>query len=174
MEQKHNELDFYEVDTDYLAHLKSFDTNVPNYSYDSHNKFFCGVVLTINGFTYFAPVSSFNKKQATNYPIMNNDKIIATIRFSFMIPVVEGVIKKKDFSLEEKKYAGLLSTELTFCRQHQEQICKTAKRVYQYGIDPSHRHYKNCCQFKLLETAATTYLVDTIVECEEELTINID
>lgn len=42
-------LDFYDVDLDYINFLKQYDTQIPNISYTSRNKFVCGIVLNING-----------------------------------------------------------------------------------------------------------------------------
>ena len=153
------DLDFYEIDPEYLKYLKQFDSSVPDYSYDKHDKFFCGVVTKMNGFQYFAPISSFSRQQATNLLIKNSDgRNISSIRFCFMVPADDSVLKVKDFSLEkDQKYVGLLSTELTFCRQNERRIQETAKRVYHYGIDSKHPQYRNCCKFTNLEQAATQY-----------------
>ncbi len=35
-------LKFYDIDIDYINHLKNFDKQIPNVGYDKHNKFFCG------------------------------------------------------------------------------------------------------------------------------------
>ena len=154
-----SDLNFYEIDTEYLRYLKEIDSSVPDYSYATNNKFFCGIVTQMNGFQYFAPISSFNKQQATNLLIKDPAGTdIASIRFCFMVPADDSVLKVKDFALErDEKYVGLLSTELTFCRQNERRIQETAKRIYHYGIDSVHPQYKNCCHFLALEQAATQY-----------------
>ena len=64
-------LKFYEVDSEYINYLKmNGDNKIPNIEYDKHKKFFCGIVLTINNFNYFAPVSSYNKKAHTVFLII--------------------------------------------------------------------------------------------------------
>ena len=68
-------LKFYEVDGEYIKYLKEYgDDKIPNIKYDKHKKFFCGIVLTINNFNYFAPVSSFNRKLHKVFLIMDKDK----------------------------------------------------------------------------------------------------
>ena len=68
-------LKFYEVDSEYIKYLKeNGDDKIPNIDYEKHKKFFCGIVLTINNFNYFAPVSSYNKKAHTVFLIMDKDK----------------------------------------------------------------------------------------------------
>lgn len=161
------DLDFYEIDTNYLQYLKQIDSSVPHYSYNTHDKFFCGIVTKMNGFQYFAPISSFKQQQATNLVIKNSDGVnIASIRFCFMVPADDSVLKIKDFKLEnDAKYVGLLSTELTFCRQHELRIQEKAKRVYQFGVDSTHTQYKNCCDFLALEQAANQYVkVDLAIQ----------
>lgn len=86
-------LKFYEVDSEYIKFLKeNGDKRIPNIDYEKHKKFFSGVVLSINNFNYFAPVSSYNKKVHTAFLIKDKDlqtkelKPISSLRFSFMFP----------------------------------------------------------------------------------------
>lgn len=146
-------INFYTVDINYLNELKKIEKKVPNTEYATNKKFFCGVVLTINGYNYFAPISSFKKKQQTNIAIYNNnDEIISTIRFCFMIPIKKEHLRIKDISkITDTKYQKLLSRELQFCNQNEDIIKKAAHRVYNYGTNPNHKQYKNCCDFKKLE-----------------------
>ena len=97
-------LKFYEVDSEYIKFLReNGDEKIPNIVYEKHKKFFCGIVLTINGFNYFAPVSSYNKKAHTVFLIMDRDKItkeltpISSLRFSFMFPCPIEYLNQKDF-----------------------------------------------------------------------------
>ena len=102
-------LKFYEVDREYIKYLKeNGDDKIPNIEYSKHKKFFCGIVLTINNFNYFAPVSSYNKKAHTVFLIMDKDretkkyKPISSLRFSFMFPCPIEFLSEKDFSKEDK------------------------------------------------------------------------
>jgi len=153
------DLNFYEVDYDYIKHLKEVDDKVPDIKYGENDKFFCGVVTEVNGFKYFAPITSFVGKQQTNLLIYNskNEKI-ASIRFCFMIPVDEKYLKVKSIKqVSNEFYKKLLSTELSFCRKNKTRIQNAAKRVYAYGTNPNHPQYDNCCNFKELETRAEKY-----------------
>ena len=93
------QLDFYEVNAEYITYLMSFDAKVPYVDYTAeggHDKFLCGVVLFVNGHDYFAPISSFNIQQRTNMIIKNEQsKAVSSIRFSFMIPVPPDAIVVK-------------------------------------------------------------------------------
>ena len=151
---------FYDVDVNYINFLKTIDNQIPNINYDSHSKFVCGVVLSINGVNYYAPVSHFNKAQKTNFPIYDKGQIIATIRFCFMFPVVNGVLTLKDFkevAKTDKSYADLLNTEYTYCKTHLDDILKKANSVYSIGCNKDHFLNHTCCDFKKLEAHYLKY-----------------
>ena len=84
-------LNFYEVNKNYINYLSQFNDKVPKINYSltgGHDKFLCGVIFTINNYNYFAPVSSYNIKQRSNFIIKNEKgEPISSLRFSFMIPV---------------------------------------------------------------------------------------
>jgi hypothetical protein len=158
-------LKFYEVDSEYIRYLReNGDNKIPNVNYDKHKKFFCGIVLTINNFNYFAPVSSFNKKMHTVFLIMDKDrktkelKAISSLRFSFMFPCPIEFLSQKDFSKEDEKYQILLRKELHYCNINRERIKKKAERVYYLGINENTRKKFNICDFKKLEEKCLEYL----------------
>lgn len=158
-------LKFYEVDSEYIRYLReNGDNKIPNVNYDRHKKFFCGIVLTINNFNYFAPVSSFNKKMHTVFLIMDKDrntkelKAISSLRFSFMFPCPIEFLSQKDFSKEDEKYQILLRKELHYCNINRERIKKKAERVYYLGINENIRKKFNICDFKKLEEKCLEYL----------------
>lgn len=158
-------LKFYEVDSEYIKYLKeNADNKIPNLEYENHKKFFCGIVLTINNFNYFAPVSSYNKKAHTVFLIMDKDKKtnelkpISSLRFSFMFPCPIEYLNQKDFSKEEEKYRNLLRKELHYCNLNIEKIKKLANMVYKLGINEKTREKFNICDFKKLEEKCLEYM----------------
>ena len=158
-------LKFYEVDSEYIRYLReNGDNKIQNVNYDKHKKFFCGIVLTINNFNYFAPVSSFNKKMHTVFLIMDKDrktkelKAISSLRFSFMFPCPIEFLSQKDFSKEDEKYHILLRKELHYCNINRERIKKKVERVYYLGINENTRKKFNICDFKKLEEKCLEYL----------------
>lgn len=157
---------FYDIDSNYAIYLQSVDSKVPNIGgYSVNNKFVCGVVFEINGHDYFAPVTSFNKPQATNFPIKDNGNILSTIRFSFMFPAPKDVLTVKDFSKEIPTYSRLLITEYQYCKKHLDAIKSKASFVYQtviHGKNPLMT--KNCCNFLKLETACLEYCKTNNIE----------
>lgn len=157
-------LKFYDVDSEYVKYLKEKgDNKIPNVNYEKHKKFFCGIVLTINNFNYFAPVSSYNKKMHTAFLIMDKDKetkklkAISSLRFSFMFPCPIEYLSQKDFSKEEKKYQVLLRKELHYCNVNREKIRKLANIVYKLGLKEERRKKFNICDFKKLEKKCLEY-----------------
>ena len=147
-------LAFYDVDKDYVKYLKTIDPKVPNVTYDSNNKFVCGVVFELNGICYYAPVSHMTNKQRTNLLIYDGEAAIASIRFAFMFPAYESVLYQKDFSVIAKtdpKYANLLAKEYGFCVAHSNDIYSKASSVYRIGCNKNHILNVNCCDFRKLE-----------------------
>lgn len=159
------QLDFYEVSTEYIAYLLEFDSKVPHVDYSKtskHDKFMCGIVLSVNGYDYFAPISSFAIQQRTNMVIKNEKgKPISSIRFSFMIPVPTGVISVKSIKSEPSpEYRRLLDLELRFCRKNANAIRRMAKHIHNTVVnekDPT--MVKNCCDFSKLENACAKYTI---------------
>ena len=90
-------INFYDIASDYLDYLRSYEPKVPKTGYSSHEKFFCGIVLTINdSVQYYAPVSSFSEQQRTNFLIYDRDgkTVLSSVRLCFMIPVMLSVVHR--------------------------------------------------------------------------------
>lgn len=162
-----DELDFFLVDAAYVLHLKQCEnaargfSRVPNVEYGQGRKpkFLCGVVLRVNGFDYFVPVSSYKLKQPDNFVIKVNSKIVSSLRFNYMIPCPTNVLSVRKIKTEpDAKYRWLLSRELDYCRLQQDRIRNLAERTYlrvTKRLDPN--LVKNSCDFRLLEQACLLY-----------------
>lgn len=152
---------FYDIDKNYINFLKTIDSQIPNIEYEGNNKFVCGIVLTINGINYYAPISHMTNRQRTNLQITENGRVLSTIRFSFMFPAMENVLTVKDFSViaqNNQQYADLLSAEYRFCRTHEAEIYNKALQVYKIGCNKNHVLNYACCDFKKLEEHYLEYL----------------
>ena len=125
-------LKFYEIDNDYIQYLKQYDNKIPDITYSSNNKFVLGIVLRMDHYHYFAPISSFAIQQQTNLVIKNNSRAISSIRFSFMFPIPIEVLNLKDFSSGTQSYRDLLNVELQFCNQNIAEIKK--KQIKYIGL----------------------------------------
>ena len=146
-------LNFYTVDQDYVDELKTIEPKIPDVQYETHNKFVCGILFRMNGFDYFAPISSFAKQQKTNFIVKNsNGKPVGCVRFSFMFPIPEHHRHVKDFSLEDDARRYLLLEELEFCNRKAKQIISKAQHVYRTATTGADPHMAAvCCDFKKLE-----------------------
>jgi len=157
------QLDFYQVDAEYITYLHGIDSRVPNVDYSAerrHDKFLCGIVLSVGGHGYFAPISSFCKPQRTNIVIKDaNGKDVSSIRFSFMIPVPPGVVSVKRIADEPSmQYRTFLNMELQYCRRNANAIFSRARFVYNaVAVKKDPLMVKNCCDFKALEAACAEY-----------------
>ena len=152
-----SKLKFYDIDENYIDYLKTFDHQVPNIRYSKFNKFFCGIVLQVGQYNYFAPVTSLTKQQRTNFLIYDKGRAISSIRFSFMIPAFSEVLTLKDFSEQPQTYKDLLNAEIKYCNQKVDKIYKKAEEVYKIGTNSSHPLSYTCCNFKLLEEKSIEY-----------------
>lgn len=154
-------IQFFDIDDKYATYLRSFDQQVPYITYAGNNKFVCGIVLSINGCDYFAPISSQTKKQQTNMLIYDkHGNTISSIKFSYMLPVPASAVTRKDFSLikaTDPSYADLLLEEYSYCKRHESTILEKAKKIYAIGCNPSHILNYTCCKFQLLEEKCKDY-----------------
>lgn len=154
---------FYYIDKEYCDFLRTFDPKVPELNYDEYDKFFCGVVLDVNGIRYYAPISHDTHVQRTNLLIYDKGRAVSSIKFSFMVPVMqEKLLARLDFgeiAQKDPKYADLLRAEYRYCSttQMQQKIVAKANSVYRIGCNKNHRLNINCCQFDVLEAHMNEY-----------------
>ena len=155
-------LKFYEVDESYISLLANVDNKVPRVDYSDEGrrrKFLCGIVLEVNDHAYFAPVSSFNKQQRSNFVVEDTKgNPVGSLRFSYMIPVPLDAIRLKDLDREDSKYRNLLDIELRYINRNVGAILTKARYVYNSVVhkkDPS--MITNCCDFKALEAVCTEW-----------------
>ncbi|VYU68152.1 type III toxin-antitoxin system ToxN/AbiQ family toxin [Clostridium butyricum] len=179
------QLKFYTVDKKYLDFLQAKEkeergfTKVPNHDYDTNEKFVCGVVFDINNRKYYAPVSSYKKKQDEN--ILIKDKhgdVKSSIRFNYMFPVPDEYLKYKDFNIkpdgvDNEKYLkdkSLWEIEYDFCKKNETKILNKAKQTYKKvtkKLKPS--LIENSCDFILLERAMDEYIAKEKVAADVDL-----
>jgi len=62
-------MDWYVVDKDYIKYLIAFDPRVGYVEYGEKLKLHVGILLTINGYNYYVPISSAKPK---HYRMSNN------------------------------------------------------------------------------------------------------
>ena len=153
-------LQFFEVDSAYLSYLRSVEPRIPNTDYPRCEKFFCGVVLHINGFEYLAPVSRFTKAQQSSFLIYDPKGMpISSVRCAFMFPCAPELRKRKDFCAEpDHAYRHLLWLEYQYCLQHEKELHQKARHVYHGVCEIEHCYIaENCCDFAALERRCAAY-----------------
>ena len=170
-------LRLYTIDTDYLKYLHNVDKHVMHWednTYKSERKYI-GIVLQINEYEYFAPLSSpkatdYFYKNGTKYikrniiPIIrlitDKGQLLGKIKLSNMIPVKNECLTLYDINSEaDKKYQALVIKEIICIRKCKDEIRKSALVLYNQKT----KGYKNIdyledtLDFKALEEACLKY-----------------
>ena len=172
---KKNKLKWYIANKDYVNYLKDFDSKVENINYDKKLKPYIGILITINEFDYYVPISSakekhYKIKEGMDFiKIKQGDKIIGVLNLNNMIPIYENNAKKlkykeieqyRDFSSDKEKslYISFLSLELKLINNKIERIKSNALKLYKEKINnPNSNISKRCCDFKILEEKSKLY-----------------
>lgn len=162
-------LNIYSISDDYINYLKQFDDKI----YDNketkrvHKRKYLGVVLTLNEFNYYIPMSSpkksdyidlqkkvIRKDTKTIIRMKEKDNLYGTLRISNMIPVPITELDPYIISDEKDlKYKDLVMGELRYINNNKDKIIKYAKVVYnQKNKNMNIPYIKNTVDFKLVET----------------------
>ena len=132
----------------------------------THERKYLGVVLTVNEFNYYIPMSSPKKSDyldlgnkiirsdtKTIIRIHEGGRLYGTLRISNMIPVPITELEPYIISSEKDlKYKEVVLGELRYINNNSDKIVKYAKTVYKQKIKNIDIGYiKNTVDFKLLE-----------------------
>ena len=171
-------LKLYTVDDNYVKYLHKFDNRVMYWSHKDYKtaRKYLGVVLTVNGFKYFAPLSSpkendyYYKKgvkliKKSTIPIIrlvtDKDVLLGKIKLGNMIPVKDEYITLYDIAAEtDTKYKDLVIDEMVCVRKCKDEIFKNARVLYnQKANGYTNINYLNSIiDFKKLEVACLKYI----------------
>lgn len=160
---------FYMVDSRYCDYLRQFDPCVPYTMEQKAIRPFVGIVFSLNGFQYYAPLTSpkpkhLQMKNQVDFLKINRGEWGA-VNFNNMIPVpperltkVQMKILETD-SAQDVAYKNLLSNQLSWCNANRETILKQAQKLYQ--IITGGRAWgtlaSRCCDFALDEKHCKAY-----------------
>ncbi len=160
---------FYTVDPQYCDYLRQYAPCIP-YTMDQKSiRPFVGIVFSINGFQYYAPLTSpkpkhLHMKNQVDFLKINRGEWGA-VNFNNMIPVPSECLAKVQMkildtdSAQETAYKNLLSNQLSWCNANRETILKQAQKLYQ--IITGGRAWGNlagrCCNFALDEKYCKAY-----------------
>ena len=167
-------LNLYSVSDKYIKYLRQFDERIYDNKEDirTQTRKYLGIVLTVNDFNYYIPMSSPKKSDYIDYEkkiirkdtktiirIYNSDRLYGTLRISNMIPVPDSELILYEPKYEKNKnYKILVEKELEFIEKNENMIKKYASIIYNQknnGYDVS--YIKNVVDFKLLEQKCKEY-----------------
>lgn len=156
------------LDVNYCNYLRKFDNKVP-YNYDKKVlRPFIGVLFEVNGFKYFAPLSSPKPKHKCMKSTLDFLKIangeLGAINFNNMLPVTDNNIIKLDLEKDcltktEEKYTKLLKEQLYWLNRNQDKLYNKSTKLYDKYISGTLNSSiaERCCNFKLLEEKCLEY-----------------
>ena len=161
-------LNLYSVSNQYIKYLRQFDSRIyDNKDEDkTYERKYLGVVLTVNGFNYYIPMSSPKKSDYIDYEnqiirndtktiirMYSGDRLYGTLRISNMIPVPITELEPYILSNEkELKYKEVVLGELRYINNNADKIIKYVKTVYNQKVKNIDVGYiRNTVDFKLLE-----------------------
>ena len=157
-------LNIYEIDPDYIRYLSSFEEHLflNKKISQNFNRKYVGVVLSVNGFDYFAPLSSFKEKHKHLSETLDFIKIgqYAVINLNNMFPAPTKLCQRINFNeIKDLNYKNLLRNEYRIIRQKADLILNNANEVYHHKLinDGKSKLSQRCNDFQLLEEKLKEY-----------------
>ena len=130
-------LKIYEVNPVYVKYLSAYQEHIFFSEGDKSSRKYIGIVLEINGFKYFAPLSSFKPKHKKMSEGVDFIKIkdYAVININNMIPVPDGEFYLVDVNgTKDPHYRFLLQAESREINRQRNRILKNADIVYKHKL----------------------------------------
>lgn len=160
------DLEIYEIDSSYIEYLSNFEEHLfknKKITQDFSRKYI-GIILEINGFKYFAPLSSFKPKHRRLCETVDFIKvgIYAVINLNNMFPAPLNLCKSvKIENIKNEHYKNLVRAEYRIIKQKTEQIINNAKDVYNHKMinDGKSKLSQRCNDFKNLEVKCKEYKI---------------
>lgn len=175
------EFKIYSVTDKYVDYLRTKYPNVYSNKVNNrtHTRKYVGIVMEIEGFHYYIPMSS---PKDTDYQIAGSEKVIkksivpiirivvkntkgikelkGTIRVSHMIPVPESELILYDLDNEkDTEYKDLVQNEIIFVRRNKDRIANNARLMYKQKVenDTTAGYVKFALDYKELEKMCEAY-----------------
>ena len=130
-------LKIYEIDSRYVKYLSAYQEHIYFSEGNKSSRKYIGIVLDINGFKYFAPLSSFKAKHKKMTEGIDFIKIkdYAVININNMIPVPDGEYNLVDVKgIKDPHYRFLLQAEHREINRQRNRILKNADIVYKHKL----------------------------------------
>lgn len=174
-------LKIYSVSDKYINYLRKDFPNVYSNKENrrKHTRKYIGVVLELEGYHYYVPMSS---PKDSDYQIAGENRVIkksiipiiwiivrnskgqkelkGTLRISHMIPVPASELELYDYENEEDlTYKDLIHDEIIFIRKNKDKIMKNAQVMYKQKMnqDESAGYIKSALPFKQLEEMSDSF-----------------
>lgn len=182
-------LKLYEISEEYISYLRTFEKNVFSAKEEdrNHTRKYLGIVLTINHYNYYIPLSS---PKSTDYRLDNGKRKIrpsiipiiriisksvsgetelkGTLKLSNMIPVPASELTLYDVDHESDDfYKDLIHKELIFIRKNKNKILNYANVLYKQKRenDPTIGYLKSTVDFSLLEQKSDDFIANKENQC---------
>ena len=152
---------------EYVEYLRQKEPNV--FINKNESRPYVGIVLTINDYTYYVPLSSPKVKHKKMKNTKDFHKIAngsyGVINFNRMIPVPKECIIHFDFANEPNAlYRALLQKQYRYISDIEDVIIKKSNNIYNIFNKPDNelssfdlKIKKRCCDFELLEKMCDIY-----------------
>lgn len=162
---------FYRADAAYCDFLRRSDPCVP-YTMDAKSsRPFVGIVFSVNGYNYYAPLTSPKQKHLKMKNQIDFLKINGgewgAINFNNMIPIHNSSLQPIEIQIlptDDKEivdYKNLLANQLSWCNKNENAvfIMSKAQKLYDTIISNTARPQlaKRCCNFALDEEQYRIY-----------------
>ena len=165
----------YSVSDRFIEYLRKEEPNVYSNKMNEriHTRKYVGVVIQINNYKYYIPMSS---PKNSDFQVAGDSKVIkksivpiirivvknnegvkelkGTLRISHMIPVPDSELELYDVDNEtDQKYKELIQNEIIFIRKHKEKIMSNANLLYKQKNenDKTAGYVKSALNYKELE-----------------------
>jgi len=164
-----NQLQFYHVDTAYIEYLDKFQKHIWENEEKGRVRPYVGLIMEIDGFKYFAPMTSPKPKHASIDEDIDLKKIFykgqltGVINLNNLIPVDDKnieIVDMEQLQTVDPKYCDLLNNQILVIRKRHEEIIQDANLIYKIKT----RNYngyvglkKRCYDFKKLEEKCMEY-----------------
>ena len=161
---------FYTIDSHYCDYLREADSRVPHTMDAKASRPFIGIVLEVNTFHYYAPLTSpkpkhLHMKNQLDFLKINVGKWGA-INFNNMIPVPLACLTKVNPKITDTDspadidYKNLLANQLSWCNANRAAIFKQAEKLYGTVTRKTAREalINRCCNFSLDEERCISYM----------------
>lgn len=156
------------VDSKYCDYLRQFDDKVIYNAGSKELRPFVGILFTVDGYEYFAPLSSPKPKHAVMKTQIDFVKIdggrLGVVNFNNMIPVSSKNYEPFDLdatpaTTSELNRQNLLKSQLYWLNRDIKSITHKAVSLYEkYRDDKLHISIKSrCCNFIMLEEVSKKY-----------------